>query len=211
MIIAGAGGHGLEVLETLLKSGFFKSEITFFDQNPEKNNLVIQGIKVISDLEEVKNIFSISTSFTLGVGNPVFRENLFNLLESAGGSVHGLKANSAFISESTSGRFDSMPFSFIGPETKIGTGVLINTRAHVHHECQVGDFSDIGPGAMLLGNSQAGKRCRIGAGAVLLPGVKIGDAVIVGAGAVVTKDWISNSKVVGVPAQSINNSGNFSK
>ena len=96
-----------------------------------------------------------------------------------------------------------MPFSFIRPETKIGIGVLINTRAHVHHECRVGDFSDIGPGAMLLGNSQAGKRCRIGAGAVLLPGIKLGDDVVVGAGAVVTKDWSNNSKIVGVPARAV--------
>lgn len=190
----------MEVLETLLTSGFSKSEITFFDQNPEKCGQIIQGIKVISDLEEVKNIFSISNNFILGVGKPTFRENLFNLLESAGGSVYGLKAQSAVLSETITGQFDAMPYSFIGPETKIGKGVLINTRAHVHHECEVGDFSDIGPGAILLGNSQAGKRCRIGAGAVLLPGVKLGDDVIVGAGAVVTKDFDSGSKIVGVPA-----------
>lgn len=206
MIIAGSGGHGLEVLETLLKNGFSKKEITFFDQKHEKNGHLISGIQVISDLEEVKNLCRLSNYFCLAVGNPASRENLFNLLEKAGGSFQGIKADSAFISHSAIGQFDAMPFSFIGPETKIGKGVLINTRAHVHHECQVGDFSDIGPGAMLLGNSQTGKRCRIGAGAVLLPGVIIGDDVIVGAGAVVTKNWSKDSKLVGVPAKALNNS-----
>lgn len=206
MIIAGSGGHGLEVLETLLKNGFSKNDITFFDQKHEKNGHLISGIQVITNVEEVKNLFRKSNHFCLAVGNPTFRENLFNVLEQSGGAFQSIISHSAFISHSAIGQFDAMPFSFIGPETKIGKGVLINTRAHIHHECKVGDFCDIGPGAMLLGNSQTGKRCRIGAGAVLLPGVIIGDDVTVGAGSVVTKDWSKNSKVVGVPAKALNNS-----
>lgn len=201
MLIAGAGGHGLEVMEILLKNGFSKNDILFFDQDPQKSGQFIRGIKVVSDLDEVKHHFSISNFFCLGVGNPAFRESLFSLLVQAGGAFKPLLADSSFLSHSASGQFDAMAFSFVGPETEIGRGTLINTRAHVHHECQVGDFSDIGPGAMLLGNSQAGKRCRIGAGAVLLPGIKIGDDVIVGAGAVVTKDFNSGSKIAGVPAK----------
>lgn len=201
MVIAGAGGHGLEVLEVLLKNGFSKNEILFFDQDPKKCDQFIRGIRVVSDLSEVKQHFSFSIFFSLGVGNPTFRENLFNLLSQAGGIFKALLSDSSFLSHSASGQFDAMPFSFIGPETEIGRGVLINTRAHVHHECKVGDFSDIAPGAILLGNSQAGKRCRIGAGAVLLPGIKIGDDVIVGAGAVVTKNFDSGSKIVGVPGR----------
>ncbi len=201
MVIAGAGGHGLEVLETLLKNGISKNEILFFDQDPKKSDQHICGIRVISDLIEVKEHFLTSNFFFLGVGNPAFRENLFNLLDQSGGTFKPLVDDSSFLSHSAIGHFDAMPFSFVGPETEIGIGTLINTRAHVHHECQVGDFSDIGPGAMLLGNSQAGKRCRIGAGAVLLPGIKIGDDVIVGAGAVVTKNFDSGSKIVGIPAK----------
>lgn len=203
MIIAGAGGHGLEVLEILFKNGFSKNDILFFDQDPQKSEQFIRGIRVVSDLDEVKHHFSTSNFFCLGVGNPAFRESLFNLLDQAGGIFKPLLADSSFLSHSASGQFDAMPFSFVGPETKIGRGVLINARTHVHHECQVGDFSDVGPGVMLLGNSQAGKRCRIGAGAVLLPGVIIGDDVIVGAGAVVTKNFDSGLKVVGIPAKSL--------
>jgi sugar O-acyltransferase (sialic acid O-acetyltransferase NeuD family) len=203
MVIAGAGGHGLEVLEVLLKNGVSKNEILFFDEDPKKSDRFIQEIRVVSDISELKQHFITSNSFYLGVGNPTFRENLLNFLDQVGGMFNPLLAESAFLSHSAIGQFDAMAFSFIGPETKIGKGVLINTRAHVHHECKVGDFTDIGPGAMLLGNSQAGKRCRIGAGAVLLPGIKIGDDVIVGAGAVVTKNFDSGSKIVGVPAKPI--------
>ena len=203
MVIAGAGGHGLEVLEVLLKRGVSKNEIIFFDGDPKKSDRFIREIRVVSDISEVKQHFITSNSFYLGVGGPTFRENLFDLLDQVGGTFKPLLADSSFLSHSIIGHFDAMAFSFIGPETKIGRGALINTKAHIHHECKVGEFSEIGPGAMLLGNSQAGNRCRIGAGAVLLPGIKIGDDVIVGAGAVVTKNFGSGSKIVGVPARAV--------
>ncbi len=203
MVIAGAGGHGLEVLEILLANEFSKNDILFFDQNPKKSDQFIQGIRVVSDLKEVRQHFSISNFFCLGVGTPAHRESLFNLLDQAGGIFKPLLSKSSFLSHTAIGQFDAMPFSFIGPGTKIGRCALLNTRANVHHESQIGDFSEIGPGAILLGNSQTGKRCQIGAGAVLLPGVKIGDDVIVGAGAVVTKDFDSGSKIVGVPARMV--------
>ena len=203
MVIAGAGGHSLEVLEVLLKSGFSKNQILFYDQSPLKNDQFIAGIKVVSSLEKVKNHFSISNDFCLGVGLPAARQNLCDLLEQAGGKLKRIIDDSSFFSHSAMGQFDALPFSFIGPETRIGKGVLINTRAHVHHECQVGDFCDIGPGSMMLGNSEIGKHCRIGAGAVILPGVKLGNGVVVGAGAVVTRDVPDLKTVIGVPAKSI--------
>jgi sugar O-acyltransferase (sialic acid O-acetyltransferase NeuD family) len=201
MIIAGAGGHSLEVLEVLLKNGFSKNEILFFDQDPKKDGKAIEGIRVVTSLNDVKLHFTISNYFCLGVGNPAARQNLCDLLELAGGTLKSIKDDSSFISHSAKGQFDALPFSFIGPKTKIGKGVLINTRAHVHHECQVGDFSDIGPGAMMLGNSQIGEYCRIGAGAVILPGVKLGNEVIVGSGAVVTKAFSTGSIIKGIPAR----------
>lgn len=48
-----------------------------------------------------------------------------------------------------------------------------------------------------------GNFTQIGAGAIILPGVRIGSKVIVGAGAVVAKNVPDNSVVVGVPARPI--------
>jgi acetyltransferase-like isoleucine patch superfamily enzyme len=93
-----------------------------------------------------------------------------------------------------------MAFSFVGPQTQLGKGVLVNSRANVHHESVIGEYSEIGPGALILGRVKIGKKCRIGAGAVVLPGVEIGDQVVVGAGAVVTKNVPDNQILVGIPA-----------
>ncbi|PZX51893.1 PglD-related sugar-binding protein [Algoriphagus chordae] len=200
MIIAGAGGHGLEVCHVLIQQGISTSEIYFFDEDPVKlQRGEIQG-RGIFDLSEIQQHFSQDPRFILGVGNPIHREKLYHLLSALGGSVYGIGSVSTLESSKV---FDAMPFSFIGPETSIGLGVLINTSAHVHHECTVGDFTEIGPGAMLLGAVKVGAKCSIGAGAVLLPGVELGEGVVVGAGAVVTKSVMQKSVLVGIPAKPV--------
>lgn len=202
MIIAGAGGHGLEVAFALKEVGFLNSDICFFDENKSKAQDSLFKDSLIVEMDALKIKLKQDPRFVLGVGNPIYREKLFRLLTSLGGSAYGINCVSYIEPENSSSVFDAMPYSFIGAETKIGLGVLVNTRAHVHHECVIGDFTEIGPGAMLLGASKVGTKCRIGAGAVLLPGVELGDEVIVGSGAVVTKNVKGKGKVVkGIPAK----------
>lgn len=198
MVIAGVGGHGLEVFEVLKKvsSGSF----FFFDQNVSKRSPYPE-IPMISDQGNLREALLRDPDFVLGVGNPVAREKLYSFLINNGGKYKSIFPESAHISSDLiSNGFEAMEFSYIGPKIKFGTGILINTRASVHHECEIGSFSEIGPGVMLLGAVKIGAKCRIGAGAVVLPGVQLGNNVIVGAGAVVTKDIPDNQTVIGIPA-----------
>lgn len=206
MIIAGAGGHGLEVLQLLLNQGFEANKIFFFDEDPGKQLSQIHQRPVITSWEELKKELAQDPRFCLGVGNPLYRKKLTDKLEKLGGIFTRLSGS--FVESNDQGEeiFDQMSFSFLGPNTQIGKGVLINTRANVHHESVVGEFTEIGPGAMLLGNVKVGKMCRIGAGAILLPGISLGDEVTVGAGAVVTKNVGSKNTVIGVPARNLENS-----
>ncbi|MDF2159425.1 acetyltransferase [Algoriphagus sp. CAU 1675] len=196
MIIAGAGGHGKEVFAVALRLGIPAAQILFYDQDPSK----ISKAKLISDLSELKPELKKDPRFVIGVGNPEYREHLYKLFMGLGGQLFPISSgeNYSFHQDLMA---DLMPLAFLGPDTKIGKAVLINTRAQVHHECEVGDFTEIGPGAMLLGGAKVGKKCRIGAGAVLLPGVELGDEVIVGAGAVVTKSFGDSVKIMGIPAR----------
>ncbi|NVJ86742.1 MAG: NeuD/PglB/VioB family sugar acetyltransferase [Algoriphagus sp.] len=201
MIIAGAGGHGLEVLQLLISQGFDPEHILFFDQDKSKEGQRFTGVPVITDLDYLKDILAKEPKFCLGVGSPQFRKKLFSLLVSVGGEFVGLKGDYSITSFENEQDFDFFPFSFLGPAVQIEKGVLINTRAHVHHQCFVGEYSEISPGAILLGGVKVGKRCRIGAGAIILPGVELGDEVVVGAGAVVTKNVPSGKLIMGVPAR----------
>ena len=89
----------------------------------------------------------------------------------------------------------------INPLAKIGTGVICNTGCIIEHECVVGDFAHIGPGAVLCGNVKIGKQSFIGANAVIRQGITIGENATIGAGSVVVKNVPDNATVVGVPAK----------
>lgn len=83
---------------------------------------------------------------------------------------------------------------------RLGTAVIINTKASVDHDCVLGDGVHIGPGATLAGEVIVRDFAFIGAGATVLPCIQIGRDAIVGAGSVVTHDVPDGTIVVGNPA-----------
>ena len=86
---------------------------------------------------------------------------------------------------------------------EIGHGVVCNTSSTIDHECIIGDFSFIAPGAVLCGNVKVGRSTFIGANAVIRQGIIIGNNVIIGAGTVVIRDIPDNSTVIGNPARKL--------
>ncbi len=89
----------------------------------------------------------------------------------------------------------------INPLASVDTGAICNTGCIIEHECVVGAFAHIGPGAVLCGNVKVGSETFVGANSVIKQGISIGKNVMIGAGAVVVKDVPDNVTVVGVPAK----------
>jgi sugar O-acyltransferase (sialic acid O-acetyltransferase NeuD family) len=204
MIVAGAGGHALELLDILISQG--KTEnLYFFDE-------INTGLSVFRDLfpilhieEDVLKVFEKDPYFILGTGNPELRRQFYIRFTSLGGKLTSIKGQGIALSHFNQGGEEADIFNlcFIGANTKIGKGSLINTGAQIHHEVEIGEFSEINPGAVLLGKVQVGNFCSIGANATILPKVKIGNQVTVGAGSVVTQDVPDGVVVVGVPGRII--------
>ena len=91
--------------------------------------------------------------------------------------------------------------TYVGRNSRLEACVKVNVGAQIHHDCRVGAFTTIAPGARLLGRAEAGLRCYIGAEAVILPKVRLGADVVVGAGAVVTGDAPAGARIKGIPAR----------
>jgi acetyltransferase-like isoleucine patch superfamily enzyme len=71
----------------------------------------------------------------------------------------------------------------------------------VDHDCEIGDFSHISPGATIAGEVKIGARTWVGAGATVSNGISVCDGCIIGAGAVAVKDITEPGTYIGVPAK----------
>ena len=68
--------------------------------------------------------------------------------------------------------------------TVIGKHCILNTNSSCDHDCTIGDYAHIAPGAVLCGNVTVGEGALIGAGAVCVPGAVIPPWSLVKAGTV---------------------------
>ena len=207
MIIAGAGGHALEVLDILRPLSLPAIAVYGEKITP----LWPSALPSFSELSQVKEWLTKHQEFVLGVGAPVFRRKLYEAFTHLGGVHQALRGPYSVISPTAqSASADILTSAFVGAEVYLGKGVLVNVGAQIHHEVSVGDFSVINPGAVLLGACQLGEGCFIGAQATVLPGVKIGNNAIIGAGAVIIRDVPDDVTVVGVPGRILAKKQGFS-
>ncbi|MFN4287300.1 MAG: acetyltransferase [Brevundimonas sp.] len=93
------------------------------------------------------------------------------------------------------------PFVTLTSNIRIGRAFHANLYAYVEHDCRVGDFVTLAPGAMINGNVTLGDHVYVGAGAVIRQGLSIGEGAIIGMGAVITRNVPAGVTVVGNPAR----------
>lgn len=90
----------------------------------------------------------------------------------------------------------------------VGDFCVFNLNATVSHDCEIGNFVTLAPGASLAGNVRVEDGAWIGMGAAVnqgQPDVKriIGAETVIGSGAVVTRNCDPGDVYVGVPAKKI--------
>jgi acetyltransferase EpsM len=78
--------------------------------------------------------------------------------------------------------------AYVGSEAILQARCMINTNAVISHDCEVGMYTHIAPGALLAGHVRIGERTLIGMGVTTAIGVKIGSGVRIGNGAIVLAD-----------------------
>lgn len=93
----------------------------------------------------------------------------------------------------------------IAAHTTIGDFVSINRHVSIGHHTIIEDYCSINPGVNIAGNVTIGEGTTIGMGTNILHTVKIGKNSIIGAGSVVTKDIPDNVVAYGSPCKIIRN------
>ena len=204
MLIIGAKGLAKEVLEIFHQQNELKNIYFYDDVNADLPDKLYGQYPILKNTEQVSELFKKDNRFTIGIGNPVLRQKLYDKFIVLGGKFESSISPLAQIGHFGNSIGDGcniMTGTIITNDITIGKGCLINLNSTIGHDCIIGEFVELSPAVNISGNCSIGNYCTIGTGAILLPKVKLGDGVTVGAGAVVTKDVEDGVTVVGLPAK----------
>ena len=196
--IVGAGGHASVVASTLISTGH--QIVGFYDDDEQKWGNRIFDIPIIGSIDRLMYSQNFSHGI-IAIGQNEVRKRLVEELDIDWITV-------------------VHPFSWVHPEVTLGVGtiicagaivqpgarigshVILNTKASVDHHCQVGDYVHMAV-SHLAGGASVDEGVFMALGSTVLPGIHVGSWATIGAGAVVTKNVNPGTTVVGSPARSI--------
>ena len=188
MYLIGAGGHAKVICDILSLRGIRVKG--FIEDDPSKKSL--WDIPVVSNTE---NYSKDCQPCIIAIGNNRIRKEVTTKISPRYERAIHPTAHVALSSRIAEG-------------TVLMAGVIINTCASVDHDCHIGDFVHIAPGATLCGGITLEEGVFVGAGATILPNIKVGKWATIGGGAVVTADVAAGQTVVGCPAKALKKSRN---
>lgn len=205
VIIIGAGGHGMVVLDILRAAGKYRP-VGFVDNNPSLLDSYVCGLPVLGPINALPRLHRQRMRHAIiAVGDNRQRLGQLAAMEGHGFELVNAVHPTAFVSPRASiGRGVVIaPGARVIIEATIGDLAIINTAAIVEHECDVGEGAHVCPGAILAGRVRIGRGAFVGIGAQVIQCRTVGDFAVVGAGAAVIHDVPDGATVVGVPAGAV--------
>lgn len=216
ILLIGAGGHCLSVLDSLLSSYYYK-EIGIVDKDygmVESSNKILKQ-RFIMDKPIVGNDHDLERLFSEGyteafiavgsIGDVSVREKLYQFVKNIGYHIPNIIDKTAIISTHAicgEGIYVGKK-AVVNANTQIGNCAIINTSSVIEHECDIGDFVHIAPGSIICGNVHIGNKTHIGAGCVIKQGVQVGEESMIGAGSVVVKNVRNGVVAFGTPCKEV--------
>ncbi len=199
VIIYGGGGHAKSLIDLIRAEGKYKIA-GILDDGIAAGSLVLD-VPVLGDgsmLAELRQKgVGLAINAVGGIGSIAPRLKVYDKLKLAGFRCPTVIHPRAYLEHNAETGEGGQIFynAYIGSETKIGFGCIVNTGAILSHDCLLGDFVNISPGAILAGAVTIKERSLIGMGVTINLGVTIGSGTRVGNGATVKMDVPDNGIV----------------
>ncbi len=179
ILIAGAGGHGRAIADTIELAGNFEIAGFLDDFYPEKQK--VWSYPVLGSTHDLNDFTRYATALFVAIGNNRVRESVLDRAKAAGFDLPSIVHPSAVVSRRavTGEGCCIMAGAVVGTEAVLGRGCVVNVNASVDHHCRLEDFAHLGVGVQLAGG------VRVGESAWMQAGSSAGYGVEVPAGAVV--------------------------
>lgn len=197
LIVYGGGGLGKSLIELVHELSEY--EIAGIVDDAIADQTVIIGYRVLGNGEILPALFDLGIQKAVnavgGIGNIKMRTEVFNKLADSGFTCPSLVHPRSFVETSAniSEGVQIFPHAYIGSQARINFGTLVNTAAIISHDCILGEYVNISPGAVLAGMVHVENRVLIGMGVTVNLGVTIGEGTRIGNGATVIQDVPANT------------------
>jgi len=207
LVIVGLGGQARVALSIARARGYeIKGFVDALSDSPGKSEVF--NLPVLGGISALENMPAASVGVALG-DNRVRRDTVSKVLRARPDAdiVSLIHPHARCEEDVELARYVTVcTGAIICAGARISDGALINTGSIVEHECVLGEYCHICPGARLGGRVRVGDFTQIGIGASVIDKINIGSHCIIGAGAVVIHDIPDYATAVGVPAKVIKTS-----
>jgi UDP-perosamine 4-acetyltransferase len=203
IIVLGGGGHARVLLDLLQQLNATVIGVTTADG---RGDPPLPGITVLGDDDAVTRHSPAEVHLVNAVGvatASAFRMRLQEQFAARGYRFPVLAHPAATISRfaTLDDGCQIMAGCVIQAGAHFGRGTIVNTMASVDHDCRIGNFVHIAPGAHLSGCVTVGDCSLIGTGSSVIQDVRIGVMCTIGAGSAVIRDVDDGQGVGGSPAR----------
>lgn len=178
IIIVGGGGHGRVMIDAILEQKEFAVS-GIIDPRIDKGTSIL-GIEVLGSDDMIPELFGKGIRYACigvgSVGDCGARKRIYENLKEIGFTLAVVKHPKAVVAKDVT--FEEGAFvaagAVINTGARIGKNAIINTSSVVEHDCRIGSFVHIAPGAILGGGVIVGDETHIGMGAKIIQSKVIG-------------------------------------
>jgi sugar O-acyltransferase (sialic acid O-acetyltransferase NeuD family) len=192
LLVYGGGGHAKSIMEMVSSMGEY-TIAGIVDDNLAIGKTVL-GHPVLGTRLFLPSIHALgvvdAANAVGGILDINIRVKVFELLLSSGFSLPELLHPRATIEASAKVGRGVQVFAnaYIGAEAILEPCCMVNTNAVVSHDCHIGAYTHIAPGALLAGHVHVGEKTLVGMGVTTSVGICIGSGVRIGNGAIILAD-----------------------